>query len=184
MDKIKKILREGLLRESNDCDCCKYFDYSSLSNYGLDKPLYYLIEKWQKLELINIKPKQYIFNIARNFGGLSYEDAIEHINDDNVKKYAQAMENGDKFPIGHYTEGGSGQEGRHRALAAMRLGCETIPILKITKLNYEDVMEFIKNHRDYDREQMDRLFDNEVYKGVHNLGWQNFDRRRNDLNDE
>ena len=94
---LKKLLRENstpvsivdeyFIQEGPEfnCDCCKYFDIESLnSKGGFEHPAYYMIEKMQRYTLKFIKPKQYIYAIARGFGNLSYDDATAHVNWGNV----------------------------------------------------------------------------------------------------
>lgn len=175
---IKQLLREAILfkeaKITDPCQCCQYFDFESLNNYlGFEHPLYNMIQKGESHELKHITPKQYIYNIARGFG-VSYEDAISHINNDTVKKYAEEMKNGAKFPIGFYRKSDSGQEGRHRALALMILGCEEMPIVVISKISNKQIHDFVLNHKDSSREQLDTLFKSMDYNGISDLDWREF----------
>jgi hypothetical protein len=119
-------------------ECDNFFDFNSLDNYiEFDKPLYSIISKRRTAKLIYLSPKQYIYKIAQGFGGLSYEDVVDSgaVVKSNINKYAEAMKGGDKFPIGYYTKDGESQEGRHRALAAMKLGCDKIPVIEFIKVS-------------------------------------------------
>jgi len=182
---IKRLLREGLIseilfteaNENEPCDCCKYFDFKSLENYtGVQNPLYYMINKNKTEKLMYINPKQYIYRIAQGFGGLSYEDVVDSgvVNKDNITKYMESMKNGDKFPIGFYTEGSSGQEGRHRALALMGLGCEQMPIVVISQYPSDKVHDFVLKHKDTSQEELDLVFKNMGYNGISGLDWREF----------
>lgn len=184
INNIKKLLREGLVNETNDCDCCGYFDMSSINDYGFDKPLYRIVEKWELIELEFMPPKQYIYRIARGFGGLSYEDVVSGAEPEIFNKYAEAMKNGAKFPVGFYKDGQSGQEGRHRALAAMKLGCEQIPVVKIKELTFKDVMEFVAEHKDHSIEDFNRIYSDFPYSGVTQLGYNTFKRKIEILNNQ
>lgn len=175
---IKQLLREAMLfkeaKATDPCQCCQYFDFESLNNYsGFEHPIYYMLEKGESHELKHISPKQYIYTIAKGFG-VSYEDALIPVNTDNVKKYAEAMKNDSKFPIGFYRKGNSGQEGRHRALALMELGCEEMPIVVITRISNKEARNFVINHKDYSREQLDSLFKSMDYNGISDLDWRSF----------
>jgi len=187
---IKNKIREGLrlttemlfkeAKVTDPCDCCKYFDFSNIEDRysGLKHPVYYMVEKGESHMLKHISPKQYIYTIARGFGGLSYDDVVDSgaVSKENVKKYADDMRRGDKFPIGFYREGESGQEGRHRALALMELGCEEMPIVVIKRLDHNEVHDFVMEHKDYSREQLDKLFKQMGYNGVSDLDWRDFSR--------
>jgi hypothetical protein len=184
---IKKLLREELgaheidsmlnqMKSNLDCDCCKYFDMGSLERYGgLEHPLYYLINKREINELEYIEPKQYIYKIARGFG-VSYEDALSNAYDDNkATEYAEMMKSGSKSPIGFYTDGSSGQEGRHRAASAMKLGCKLIPVVKIiNNISNEYVRDFVEKYKDYSREEIDKLYKDKGYNGISDLDWREF----------
>ena len=183
---IKLLLREALdpilfkeAKASDPCECCQYFDFGSLRSYsGFEHPLYYMLEKGESHELKHITPKQYIYTIARGFGGLSYADVVDSgaVSKDNVKKYAEAMKRGDKFPIGFYRDGDSGQEGRHRALALMELGCDEMPIVVIKRVSDKEARDFVLKYKDYSREQLDSLFKEMDYNGISDLDWRDFRR--------
>jgi len=164
------------------CDCCKYFDftYSQAGGYfgGLTNPLYYELEKGERNEQKYIAPKQYIYAIARGFGGLSYDDVTKSgsVSMTNVKKYAEAMKNGEKFPIGWYKDGSGGQEGRHRALAAMELGCETIPVVVISEVSHDEAREIATKYKDLPRETLDRIYKDKGYNGITDLDWRTIRR--------
>ncbi len=180
---IKKLLNEGLksriideyfIKEGPDfnCDCCKYFDFESLERFGgFDHPVYHMLEKLKKQTLKYISPKQYIYAIARGFGNLSYEDATAHVNWDNVDKYAEAMESGSKFPIGYYREGESDQEGRHRALAAMKLGCEAMPVIVIEDLYRQLVDKLAISLKGLSKEEIDTKFKEMGYDELSGLDY-------------
>jgi len=166
---------EDVDRES--CDCCKYFDftYSQAGGYygGLTNPLYYELEKGERNLLKFIAPKQYIYAIARGFGGLSYDDVTQSgaVSQDNVKKYAEDMRNGAKFPIGYYKNNTGGQEGRHRALAAMELGCESIPVVVISDVSRDEGKEIATKYKDLPRETLNRIYQEKGYNGISDLDW-------------
>lgn len=168
---LKKLLRENstpisivdeyFIKEGPDfnCDCCKYFDIESLDRLGgFEHPVYHMMEKMKRHTLKFIKPKQYIYAIARGFGNLSYDDATAHVNWENVDKYAEAMQSGSKFPIGYYREGKADQEGRHRALAAAKIGCEAIPVVVIEDLDRDDVDELAYSLKGMSKEEIDTKF--------------------------
>jgi hypothetical protein len=156
------------------CDGCKYFNMDGIGDVysAYENPLYSLVYKRKIEELIYMSPKQYIYTIARNFGGLSYDDAISHVNDETVNKYVDAMKNGAKFPVGNYQDNSSLQEGRHRAMAMIKLGCETMPIIKITldvPNNY--INKVVDELKDMSREEVNQYFINKNYQGITDLDW-------------
>ena len=59
----------------------------------------------------------------------SLDEALKlpEIDENNVKEYAEAMQNGSKFLMPYLNFRTENQEGRHRALAAYLAGIETIP---------------------------------------------------------
>jgi hypothetical protein len=170
------------LQPDPSCDCCKYFDFTFSQAggqfTGLEKPLYQEISKGEKHELQYIKPKQYIYNIARGFGGLSYEDVVDSgaVSKEAVIKYAKAMKNGEKFPIGWYKVDSGSQEGRHRALAAIELGCNSIPVVVITTLDYEDRLDIAEKYKGLSKEELNQIYINKGYNGITGLGWNDLQR--------
>jgi hypothetical protein len=169
-ENIKRILRENI---NVECDCCKYFDMESLERFGaLENPIYYAINKREINQLVYISPKQYIYNIARGFG-LSYEDALGNAyNDEKAGEYANMMKNGSKAPIGYYVDNKADQEGRHRAAAAMKLNCDKIPVVKITKgLDENYVKNLVRNLKDLSREEINNQYLEQGYKGISDLDW-------------
>lgn len=130
---LHKIIKEEL----DNISCDKYFDLDSIYDQYVEfyMPLYSIINKRKTAKLIHISPDQYIRNIARGFGGLSYDDALIPVKDNIVNKYAQDMLKGDKFPVPYFVDNKSDQEGRHRAMAAKKNGCELIPVIKFIELS-------------------------------------------------
>jgi len=184
-DLVRKLVREALddheidkmlnSIKSTDCDCCKYFDMDDMSRYGgMEHPLYFMIEKRSIFEMEFIPPKQYIYNIARGFGS-SYDDAMggAYI-EDKAKKYAEEMKNGAKFPIGYYVDNKPDQEGRHRAAAAMMLGCQKIPVIKKVEINGDYVHKFVETYKDLTKEELDTMFKEKGYHGISSLDWREF----------
>ena len=183
---IRNKIREGLdvhdidtmlnqLNTSKPCDCCKYFDMESISNFGgMVNPIYFMIQKREVNELIHISPKQYIYTIARGFG-VSYDDAMGGAySNERAKKYSEEMKSGAKFPIGYFIEGGSDQEGRHRASAALMLNCNAIPIIKRTEISGNYVHSFVEKNKSISKEGLDTMMKEKGYAGITGLDWREF----------
>jgi hypothetical protein len=107
------------------------------------------------------------------------------MNKENVLKYAEMMKNGSKSPIGFYTKNGDSQEGRHRALAAIELGCEKIPVIEFYELSgYDDIREYIMNfvneiynkYNDLSFQSIDNHYKSMNYEGISRLGYNDFVR--------
>lgn len=183
-DLIKKRLTEELsihdldsmLNDYNkigECDCCKYFDMDTLSNYGgIEKPLYFLISKREIHTLENIPPKQYIYKIANGFG-LSYDDTLSWAyKDEKAVKYAEMMRGGSLAPIGYYVDNKPEQEGRHRASAAMKLDCKSIPVVKISRDVSENyIKSVVLELKGKSREEVNQIYIEKGYKGITGLDW-------------
>lgn len=173
MKKLSKIYEEV----SSECDGCQYFDMNSIyDNVEFDKPLYALVSKRRMGKLVYLTPKQYIYKIAMGFGGLSYEDALLAYNSEVGEKYAQAMKGGDKFPVGHYTVDSSGQEGRHRCMAAMKLGVNTIPVIEFKDVGRDEFIEYVKQFRGKSFDELTKIFIKNGAKGITMLGYNDLKR--------
>jgi hypothetical protein len=161
--------------KQTDCDCCKYFDMDDMSNFGgMEHPIYFMIEKRYIFELIFMNPKQYIHTIAQGFG-VSYDDAMGGAySEERAKKYAEEMKGGAKFPIGYYVDGKGDQEGRHRAAAAMILGCKQIPVIKKVGISGDYGRRFVEEYKDLSREELDTMFKEKGYHGISDLDWREF----------
>lgn len=181
---VKSVLNEEI-ESSNDCS--KYFDMDSVDKYdGLTHPLYFLIEKRKAYKLKFVDPVQYIHSIARGFG-VSYADALAHVNMDRVKKYAKEMVQGDKFTVGFYEDGKPNQEGRHRALALIELGCKSMPVVVIHEVTDSYLDSIVNKFKDYSFEELDNTFKKAGYKGIGKLDYrtlQNYVNFKNPLNED
>lgn len=156
------------------CDGSKYFDMKNIGDIysAYENPLYSLVYKRKIEELIFMSPKQYIYTIARNFGNISYEDTLLHINHDKINLYAEQMKKGAKFPVGNYQENSSLQEGRHRAVALMKLGCNCMPLIKITlDVPNSYINKVVNELKDMSREEVNQYFVDKNYQGITDLDW-------------
>lgn len=171
--KAMKFLK--LFENYNNCD---YFDMNSIYQHvEFDKPLYSVIAKRKTARLHYMSPKQYLYTIARQFVGLSYDDVVLSgaVNPDKYKEYAEKMKNGDKFPVSYYNRDSSMQEGRHRALAAMELGCEKIPVIEFIDLTKKEFEYYVDEYKDLSYEQINDIFINLGFKGITMLGYNNLE---------
>jgi hypothetical protein len=163
-----------LLLFESFCDGCKYFDMNNIRRFypAYENPVYSLLWKRTTEELIFINPKQYIYTVARNFGNLSYDDALMPVSDELVDKYVNAMKNGDKFPVGHYTTDRPDQEGRHRAVAMMKLGVDKMPIIKRTiNIPKDYIKKEVEKIKDLSKEELNQYYINKGYLGITDLDW-------------
>ena len=163
-------------RAMAECDCCKYFDFAMLPQWygGYNHPIYYVINKGKEEALEFMSPEEYLQICAKN-AGIPYEKYITpgpgSAVSDKYKEYAQRMKNGEKAPIGFYTRGKSSQEGRHRALAAMELGCNRIPVIVIRDVSNEEIREMVLDYKDMTREELDDSYKAWGYLGITDLDW-------------
>lgn len=86
-------------------------------------------------EIVMMSPDDYIKGCSKIFN-VPVRNVLNGVINSNVNKYADEMKNGTKFnlPILNYAQ--NEQEGRHRALAAKKLGVDKIPVLVVTKYDY------------------------------------------------
>lgn len=76
-----------------------------------------------------ISPKEYLQRTGLEIFKASLERSLRGVDWANVRQYAKEMSNGAKFPIPYLNYETSGQEGRHRALAAILNGYDLIPVV-------------------------------------------------------
>lgn len=172
-----------IIREFSEYKKChNYFDYDSLFEcVEFDKPLYSIINKRKTAKLIHISPKEYLNIISKNFN-ISYEVTISdtYINSENVDKYSEMMLSGSKAPIVYYKENSKLQEGRHRALAAMKLGCEEIPVIVFKELDNIEFNEIISEIKDFSEEELNIYFTKRGFsKGISKLCYNTLENYKN-----
>lgn len=158
----------------SECDCCDKFDMNSLNIFSLlEHPIYTNLEKGEDYSLVYISPKEYLENCAKfSSYKVSYEQYISSnaVSVDKYLKYASDMENGDKFPIPYYSIDGR-QEGRHRALAAMKIGCTKIPVVKIGSVSSSEIIDIYNSLKDKTREELDSIYIKKGYGKISDLDW-------------
>ena len=92
--------------------------------------------KGKTATIVEMSPDEYMERAYRQIfkksseKGAKYADHLVSI-DEDVQKYAEAMRNGDKFPLPYLDFTNAGQEGRHRAMAAKMAGIDKIPVVVI-----------------------------------------------------
>ena len=122
-------------------------------------------------------PKEYLYRIALNFGGLSYDDIMMAVSDELVEKYSNDMKNGDKFPIIYYNRDNSSQEGRHRALSALKLNCKKLPVIEFVDITNPEFDNIIKRLKGYNFEELCDIFIKMGFKnGITMLGYNDLQR--------
>lgn len=166
--KLLQILLKEDIKACNDL-----FDVDNIYEDYVEfrMPLYSILNKGKTATLEYIKPDQYIYNVARGFG-LTYQDALAPVDNDRVKKYAEDMKRGDKFPVPFYVNNKSSQEGRHRAMAAKQLGCEVIPVIKLQELTPQQVKAKAMIHKGESFDEVNNYYIEKGFKdGISQKCW-------------
>ena len=121
-----------------------FFDESTtdMSFYDdmMKNPAYYKRAKNLKYRIKHIRPFQYFEECAAISSSYLKEDitALDEMRvliRDLYVKYAQAMLDGEKFPLPVLDYAGQTQEGRHRAMAAHKAGAKEMPVMMVTTAN-------------------------------------------------
>lgn len=87
-----------------------------------------------KTYIAEMSPREYLQRVAMQvFNRSTIETTVRGTIPANVLKYARMMRKGTKFYMPWLDLQDKGQEGRHRALAALYLGYEKIPVLVAVK---------------------------------------------------
>lgn len=159
---IKRLLREGLDNCSN-----LFTDKSDNGNHkiAIHKDLYYYIIKKKRVSLEYMSPDEF-FN---EFGGFEYHK--KNIDYDTVAKKVDDINKGIKLDIPYlmYNSYGNnvGHEGRHRMVAAMKMGCNRVPVMVERDVSERDVMDLANKVGDLELDDM--------IKELKAMGFKNFD---------
>ena len=94
---------------------------------------YKKLAKGRKGEIIMMSPDEYINRLGKDIFHCSRERVMRGVEWKNVDKYTDMVSNGTKFNLPILNLADETQEGRHRALAAAKLGCKKIPVLVVTE---------------------------------------------------
>ena len=164
---IKKLLKEALLNENKDCRNL-FTDSSdgSLHITAIKNDLYYYVIKLKTVTLEFMSPNDFFDEI----GG--FERHQQLIDWDDVKKKVQQMKNGEKLNIPYliYSYGwNSGHEGRHRALAAKEMGCNSMPVMVEKGIGKDVIMKLANEVGDLDIEDMKKVFIERGFKHFQNI---------------
>ena len=84
-------------------------------------------------KVVYMTPNDY-FKQCAEFNQSTVEEQHKMINEKNMQELMKVVEN-EQLPIGFLNYVIKGQEGRHRALLARRLGVNTIPVLVIKSIH-------------------------------------------------
>ena len=108
---------------------------SDYEGFQLDTATSYYQDAYEqgRAVIAEMSPKEYLQRIAYHTFDTTLEKTVRGANPKSVAKYAKEMREGTKYymPVINYDN--PGQEGRHRALAAIINGYEKIPVMIVSK---------------------------------------------------
>ncbi len=118
----------------------------------LKKPAYHKKVKGIERNIEFMSPKQYFHKLTKGAIGISSKTQREVLSKELIEKYTKEMRTGAKFPMPALLhKGGFAQEGRHRMVAAERLGIDRVPVLVMKATPEQKLMErFSKEGLHYD----------------------------------
>lgn len=109
---------------------------SYYDNFLNPKDLAYMQDAKRKTGYIaEMSPDEYIDRVARQVFKKPRYVAERGLDSENINNYAKMMQEGTKFDMPYLEISYGNQEGRHRAMAAKKLGIEKIPVLVVTDLD-------------------------------------------------
>lgn len=135
MDELKRQKRSEEIAEWGNPEL-KETTRKDFEGFTLESDVPALREKLKNgsAKVVEMSPKEYLERCAFEiFTDSTLENTVAGTESHKVNKYADLMENGEKFPIPYLDYATNNQEGRHRALAAMMNGYETMPVAIIGK---------------------------------------------------
>jgi len=107
-------------------------DYKNLREY-------YAAQKGIKGEIVKMSPDEYMQRVAE-IQKIPLKETLDMIEPKLSDEYFDKMSQGAKFniPFLDYSTEKASQEGRHRVMAAKKLGAKEIPVLIVEKVSQED----------------------------------------------
>ena len=107
---------------------------TGLSYYNdmMRDPAYFLRDKGMEAKVVRMSPNQYLVKSAE-IRGVSLQHELRIVNKADVEKYSIMMSHGIVFDLPVLDYVGRDQEGRHRVLAAKKLGIKSIPVFVVKK---------------------------------------------------
>ena len=107
---------------------------TGLSYYNdmMRDPVYFLRDKGMEAKVVRMSPNQYLVKSAE-IRGVSLQHELRIVNKADVEKYSIMMSHGIVFDLPVLDYVGRDQEGRHRVLAAKKLGIKSIPVFVVKK---------------------------------------------------
>ena len=88
-------------------------------------------------KIIQMSPHEYIDRCAK-LQNTSYNDQIKLINKNKVSDIIKTIKSGEKLNLPYIDYDSSNQEGRHRVMASLKLGCGLINVAIFLSKNQED----------------------------------------------
>lgn len=94
-------------------------------------------------KIVKMTPQHYLDELPKIFH-CSKEQALRGVDDADTATYMDMMSKGTKFNLPYLNYASDQQEGRHRALAAYKLGVPTISVLVVTKWDRDKELDIPK----------------------------------------
>lgn len=132
-DELKKPVNEAVSPSSEVIRTDKtgmsyYDDFLNVKDHD-----YKRLAKGLQGEIVYMTPQEYIRRLGTDIFHCSYERVMRGVDHDNVQNIMDKMSSGTKYNLPILDLANETQEGRHRALAADKLGVKKIPVLVVTK---------------------------------------------------
>jgi hypothetical protein len=160
---IKTLLREGL------DNCSNLFSDSSDNAHhkvAIHDDLYYYVVKKKRVTLEYMSPEEFFDEL----GGFEYHSK-KNIDYDTVAKKVDDINKGIKLDMPYLMydsySNNVGHEGRHRMVAAMKMGCNRAPVMVERNVSEKDIMDLANKLGDLELDDM--------IKELKAMGFKNFD---------